>query len=134
MNALRWRDVSSDDALFELAAEAHANDRALLLDVRADWCVPCRELEAKTFRDPGVVASLGRGFVLARLDVTDPKPEAEALQMRVGGSAMPWVILWPMTSEEAKAFAHGEVPPPAKTVSTFVSAQELLPLLNAIER
>lgn len=129
---LRWREVTSDAALSKLAAEAHANELALMLDVRADWCVPCRELESKTFRDPAVVALLGRGFVLARLDVTDPSPEAEALQMRVGGAAMPWVIFWPMTSSEAKAFADGEVPPPAKTVSTFVSAQELLPLLSAL--
>lgn len=101
-----------------------------MLDVRADWCVPCRELESKTFADPDVVSLLDRRFVAARLDVTDPKPAAEALQMQVGGSAMPWVIFWPMTSEQAEAFAKGEVPPPAKTVSTFVSAQELLPLLG----
>lgn len=103
-----------------------------MLDVRADWCVPCRDLESTTFVDPDVAALLDRRFVLARLDVTDPKPAAEALQMRVGGAAMPWVIFWPMTSEQAKAFAKGEVPTPAKTVSTFVSAQELLPLLAAL--
>ena len=41
-------------------------------------------------------------------------------------------MFWPMTSEEAKAFSNGEVPPPAKTVSTFVSAQELLPVVTAV--
>ncbi|MBV1857580.1 MAG: thioredoxin family protein [Nannocystaceae bacterium] len=124
--------MTSDAALFALAAEAHASGRALMFDVRADWCVPCRELETNTFAEPGIVSMLDREFVLARLDVTDPKPAAEALQMRVGGGAMPWVLLWPMTSQEAKAFAGGEVPPPAKTVSTFVSARELLPILTAV--
>ncbi|MGH1344821.1 MAG: thioredoxin family protein [Nannocystales bacterium] len=127
---LRWQDVTSEAALAKLAAEAQATDRALMLDVRADWCVPCRDLESKTFTDPEVAALLGRRFVLARLDVTDPKPEAEALQLRVGGTAMPWVLFWPMTAEQAGTFAKGEVPPPAKTVSTFVSAQELLPSLE----
>ena len=129
---LRWRDVTSGPALSKLAADAHASGRGLMLDVRADWCVPCRELESETFGDPGIVALLGRRFVVARLDVTDPKPEAEALQMRVGGAAMPWVVFWPMTSADAKAFADGEVPPPAKTVSTFLSAQELLPLVSGL--
>ena len=55
---LRWRDVESSAALSKLAAEARASDRALMLDVRADWCVPCVELETTTFTDPAVVALL----------------------------------------------------------------------------
>lgn len=131
---LRWRDVISDAALSKLAAEARVGDRGLMLDVRADWCVPCRELESKTFTDPRVLALLDRAFVVARLDVTDPSPDAEALQERVGGVAMPWVMFWSMTPEDADAFANGEVPSPAKTVSTFVSAQELRPVLSAMKR
>ena len=129
---LRWRDVTSDAGLLNLAAEAHADGRALMLDVRADWCVPCRELESETFTDPDLHDLLAREFVLGRLDVTDATPEAEALQMRVGGAVMPWVMFWSMTPQDAKTFASGQIPPPAKTVSTFVSAQELLPLANAI--
>lgn len=128
---VQWRDVTTEVELSKLAAEAYAGGRGLMLDVRADWCIPCLELERKTFTDSGVVDLLGRTFVVVRLDVTDPSPDADALQQRVHGTTLPWVMLWPMTSEEAKAFASGEVPPPAKTVSTFVSAQELLPLLNA---
>jgi len=131
---LRWRDVTSDDALSKLAADARANGRGLMLDVRANWCMPCLDLESKTFSDPEVRAVLSRDFVVARLDVTDSSADTDALKVRVGGHTIPWVVFWTMTPEDAKAFAEGEVPPPAKTVSTFVSAQELLPLLGALSQ
>lgn len=130
--ALEWREVTSGAELSALAAEARASKRGLMLDVRADWCVPCRELESTTFQDPAMVAQLRDRFLVARLDVTDPNPQAEALQKQVGGTAMPWVMFWPMTSEDADSFAAGHVPPAAKTVSTFVSPQELLPLVTAV--
>lgn len=124
-----WVDVDTKAELLEVAARAAAERKGLMLDVRADWCVPCKELERKTFTDEAVRKALHARFITARLDVTEPSPDAEALQGMVGGAAMPWVVFWSMTDEDAKAFAQGELPPPAKTVSTFVSAEELLPLL-----
>ena len=129
---VRWAEVTNTVELMTLAAGAAAEGKALVLDVRADWCVPCRELERETFADEAVERALAEGFVLARLDVTDASPSAEALQRTVGGTTLPCVALWPMNQSEAAAFASGEVPPPAKTVSTFVSAQELLPTLKAV--
>lgn len=131
---LQWRDVTTEAELSKLAAEAHANGRGLMLDVRAEWCIPCLELERETFKDSDVLELLGRAFVVARLDVTNPSPDTDALQQRVRGTTLPWVMFWPMTADEAKAFSEGELPPPAKTVSTFVSAPELLPLVTALER
>lgn len=127
-----WIDVDSRARLAEVAAEAVAANKGLMLDVRADWCVPCKELEAKTFTDEGLRTALQERFVAVRLDVTDPTPDAESLQGMVGGAAMPWVVFWSMSKDDAKAFREGEIPPPAKTVSTYVSAEELLALLPAV--
>ena len=128
---VRWTAVESQPALAALASAAAAADKGLMLDVRAQWCVPCVELEKKTFVDEDVRRSIDANFLAARLDVTDPSPEAESLQGMVGGAAMPWVVFWPLTGPELAAFEAGKVPPPAKTISTFVSAQELLPTLEA---
>ncbi|MCR9159214.1 MAG: thioredoxin family protein [Nannocystaceae bacterium] len=121
-----WVDIDSGSELAELAADAATAGKGLMLDVRAQWCVPCKQLESETFRDPAVAQALRADFVTARLDVTDPSAAAEALQMTLGAAAMPWVGFWTMTDANAQAFARGEVPPPAKTISTYVSAAELL--------
>lgn len=127
--AIAWVDIDTNAGLADAAAEAAAAGKGLMLDVRADWCVPCKELERDTFSQAAVRKALHDRFVAARLDVTDPSPDAEALQRRVGGAAMPWVVVWSMTAEDTKAFADGAVPPPAKTVSTYVSAEEFLAIL-----
>ncbi len=122
--------MTSADELSTLAAEAHAAHKALLLDVRADWCVPCKQLEAETFTDPSVLKVLGDRFILARLDVTDPAPPAETLQNRLGAQSMPKLLLWTMDDADATVFANGELPPAATTISTFVAAAEFLPVLR----
>ena len=130
---VQWSAVGSRPALAEAAARAAAAGKGLMLDVRADWCVPCLELERKTFVDEQVRRVLDARFVAARLDVTEPSPEAESLQGMVGGATMPQVLFWPLTDSEVEAFAAGTVPPPAKTISTFVSAQELVPILEGVQ-
>ncbi len=127
--AVAWVDVDTKAELLEVAARAATERKGLMLDVRADWCVPCKELEQETFTDEAVRKALHARFITARLDVTEPSPEAVALQGMVGGAAMPWVVFWSMTDEDAKAFAQGELPPPTRTVGTFVSAEELRAVL-----
>jgi len=56
------------------SAEAHkiAKDQGkpLMVDLWAEWCIPCKKLANETFTDPQVVPLLD-GFVLAKLDLTD---------------------------------------------------------------
>lgn len=124
-----WVEVDTFADLAGVAARARAAGKGLMLDVRADWCVPCKDLERNTFTDAAVREALHARFIAARLDVTAASPNAEALQSMVGGAAMPWVGLWSMTDDDAEAFSHDVVPPPAKTISTYVSAEELLAAL-----
>lgn len=64
-----FRPVEDADGLRAALAEARRNARPVMLDVHADWCAACRELEASAFPDPRVRAALGDALLL-RADVS----------------------------------------------------------------
>ncbi len=50
-------------------AEAKSTGRPVMIDFYADWCLPCKELDHRTFRDPRVIAA-AKGWVLLKADLT----------------------------------------------------------------
>ncbi|RKY50777.1 MAG: thiol:disulfide interchange protein [Candidatus Neomarinimicrobiota bacterium] len=50
-------------------AQADEEDRYVMIDFYSDSCIPCKELDAITFRHPGVVEVLN-GFTVVKVDLT----------------------------------------------------------------
>ncbi len=69
--------VSDSAELQEQLAMAKSNNRKVLIDYYADWCVDCVRMEEATFADPRVKEKLKAGFVALQIDVTDPKDESK---------------------------------------------------------
>ena len=59
-----YRDLSVDEA----KALAGKEKRLVFIDFYADWCQPCRMLEATTFKDPKVVEWLGKNTVALKVN------------------------------------------------------------------
>lgn len=59
-----FRAISYEQAL----VEASKDGRLVFLDFYADWCPPCRRLDATTWKDPQVIAWLEQHAVPLKID------------------------------------------------------------------
>lgn len=77
INSSPFIQISDLAQLEQQLATATANNKKVLIDYYADWCVDCVKMEKATFSDPQVIAKLNADFVALQIDVTDPKDEAK---------------------------------------------------------
>ena len=94
----------------ELDARLAASTRPVMLDIYADWCVSCREMERDTFAHPAVRAKLA-GFTLLKADVTGNDPADQALLQRFGLYGPPGTLFFSAGREVESVRTVGFVPP-----------------------
>lgn len=94
-SAVAWQPYTTQ------ALEAAIRDgRPAMVDVYADWCIPCVELEHTTFRNREVAQRL-QGVVTLRIDATrDIEPQAQALLDRHRVFGVPTVLLFDRRGQE----------------------------------
>jgi len=107
--------VHGENEGLEIARALH---KPALLDFYADWCLPCKELELKTFSRAEVARALAR-FTLVKVNcTTDDDPAVAAAKKRWGADTLPTLVLLD---------ADGKV---ARKIDHFVQPDELLKLLG----
>jgi thiol:disulfide interchange protein DsbD len=95
-------------------AHAKAAGRPVIIDFYADWCLPCKELEEKTFTDPKVKAELAR-FERVKADLTSPEdPTTQALTKQYAIVGVPTLIFVDAKGAEQKELRLTGFEPPAK--------------------
>ncbi|HEX6835768.1 MAG TPA: hypothetical protein VF334_04310, partial [Polyangia bacterium] len=83
-----------------------------------DWCLPCHELELKTFSRAEVARALAK-FTLVKVNcTTDDDPAVVAAKKRWGADTLPTLVLLD---------ADGKV---ERKIDHFVKPDELLKILN----
>lgn len=71
---------------------ASRSGNPVVIDFYADWCLPCKELDAKTFKDPAVIAE-SRRFVRLKADLTRTgDAETIALAKRYSIVGVPTIV------------------------------------------
>lgn len=112
----------------QAAEDGHPADRRpVLLDFYADWCVACREMEARTFSVPAVQARLV-GVRLLRADVTAAGPAERALLRRFGLFGPPAVLLFDGRGHEiagARVIGVQDAPAFLRTLDKLVANEPM---------
>jgi len=94
------------------------NNERMVVDFYADWCIPCKELDALTFSDPRVLERL-ENFTSYKVDMTKTlSEETEALRTKFKIIGMPTVLIINAKGEEVER------------LTGFVNADEFLKILD----
>lgn len=94
-------------------AAARAANKPVVIDFYADWCLPCKELDEKTFTDPAVVAELNR-FVRVKADLTAPDDATtQKLTKEYAILGVPTLVFLDANGQENRAARLTGFEPPA---------------------
>lgn len=63
----------------------------VFIDSYADWCIPCKEMDSRTFNQPEVIAA-SRGFVMLKADLTRRSDPVNAFYKKYGVKGVPTLI------------------------------------------
>jgi len=100
---LQFKKIKGVDGLNQALAQAKAQNKTVMLDFYADWCISCKEMEAYTFSDPAVQAALANS-VLLKADVTANDEQDKALYKHFKIIGPPAIIFYNAQSEELKNY------------------------------
>jgi thiol:disulfide interchange protein DsbD len=85
----------------EALAAARSTGTPAVIDFSADWCIPCREMDASTFNDPAVVEA-SRTFAMLRADVTLMDTETDEIMRGHNVLGVPTYLFFSANGEEAE--------------------------------
>ncbi len=113
VGASATQTISSESLVFtaikgikglNLALEnASAQNKPLMLDFYADWCISCKEMEHEVFTDPRIIKAL-KGTVLVQADVTKNDDLDIALNKKFGLFGPPAILFFDTKKQEYRSF------------------------------
>ena len=109
-----WKSFSIDN--YEASLK---NNERMVVDFYADWCIPCKELDALTFSDQRVLNEFER-FTVYKVDMTKNNEANEQLRKRFNVIGMPTVLIIDSKGNEIKR------------LTGFVNADEFLSFVNKV--
>ncbi|MEW6507532.1 MAG: protein-disulfide reductase DsbD [Bacteroidota bacterium] len=113
--------LSPDWQKFSIEAyeESLKNNESMLIDFYADWCIPCKELDALTFSDPKVIKGL-ENYTSYKVDMTQMTEANEELRKKFNVIGMPTVLIINSKGEEVHR------------ITGFVNAEEFLKMISDV--
>ena len=100
---LQFTQIKGLAGLNQQLAMAEKQQKPVMLDFYADWCVSCKEMEKYTFNDPTVQANL-KNTLLLQADVTDNDELDKELYKHFGIIGPPAIIFYDPKGNEQKNY------------------------------
>ncbi|WP_304144800.1 cytochrome c biogenesis protein CcdA [Ignavibacterium album] len=113
--SINWQPYS------ESALSSFEGKKGAIIDFYADWCIPCKELDALTFSDPNVIEE-SKNFITLKADMTKSlAPEVSALREKYKIVGVPTVLILNSKGEEVNR------------ITGFVNADEFLRIITSVQ-
>ena len=108
-NVLKFQSIKTVQDLQQILTLAKQQNKPVLVDFYADWCVSCKQIEHFVFQDTQVQSALSH-FILVRADVTANNANDQALEQYLNVVAPPTIIFYGKDAQEIKeARVIGEI-------------------------
>lgn len=108
----------------EVVAEIKAAQQPAIFDFYADWCIPCHELDATTYRDARVVRELQK-FRRVKVDLTkEDNADTQAAVDDFGIEGVPTILFLDRKGNEIKAMR----------TAGYIGPDEFVLLLRAYQK
>lgn len=96
-----FEQVKGNSGFSQNLAKAVENNQIVMLDLYADWCTSCKEMEAITFVDEQV-REYARNFLTLQIDLTDNDEDDQTLLKRFSLIGPPAILFFDAKGQELK--------------------------------
>ena len=96
---LAFKQIKGIDGLNSALAYAKEQNKTVMLDFYAEWCISCKEMEFVTFADPTVIETL-KDTILLQADVTPNDELDKALLKKFGLFGPPGILFFDKDNKE----------------------------------
>ncbi len=115
-NSMNWEEFSYN----KYEAALNSNQK-IIIDFYADWCIPCKELDASTFSNENVIRS-SESFKAFKVDMTKTlSDETENIRKKFNIRGMPTVLIFNTEGKEVER------------ITGYINAQEFLKIIENIK-